>query len=84
MSPYSQIVSGNYKVPTFIIHGTRGDLIPWEQTQRTRMALAQQCVVSGDAIVEDAVHLFDLYRDPGGRYWDAVVQGYDFLCAQIE
>jgi acetyl esterase/lipase len=83
VSPYAQIVSGNYKVPTFLIHGTKDDLVPWQQTQRTRDALEQQGVQSGIAIVDDAVHLFDLYRGRDGQYWEAVLRGYEFIFSQI-
>ncbi|KAJ5604418.1 hypothetical protein N7510_009572 [Penicillium lagena] len=83
LSPYAQIVEGNYRVPTFLIHGTRDDLIPWEQSVRTTDALASQGVGAGVAIVEDAVHLFDLYRDPEGKYWEAVLEGYDFLLKHL-
>ncbi|KAJ5825721.1 hypothetical protein N7474_002859 [Penicillium riverlandense] len=83
VSPYAQIVKGNYRVPTFLIHGMRDDLIPWEQSVRTTNALASQGVEAGVAIVEDAVHLFDLYRDPEGKYWDAVLEGYEFLLKHL-
>jgi acetyl esterase/lipase len=83
VSPYAQIVSGNYKVPTFLIHGTKDDLVPWQQTQQTKNALEQHGVRNGIAVVEDAVHLFDLYRDRDRRYWEAVLQGYEFIFSQI-
>ena len=83
VSPYAQMVEGNYRVPTFLVHGTRDDLIPWEQSVRTKEALAAQGVAAGVAVVDDAVHLFDLYRDPEGRYWKAVLEGYDFLLRHL-
>ena len=61
VSPYAQIVEGNYRVPTFLIHGTRDDLVPWEQSVRTRDALVSRGVRAVVAIVDNAVHLFDLY-----------------------
>ena len=39
VSPYAQIKRGVYRTPTFIIHGTEDDLIPWEQSVRTIDAL---------------------------------------------
>ncbi|KAL5361507.1 hypothetical protein BJX96DRAFT_185313 [Aspergillus floccosus] len=83
VSPYAQIVKGNYRVPTFLVHGTRDDLIPWKQSVRTKDALASQGVAAGVAVVEDAVHLFDLYRDPKGQYWKAVLEGYEFLLKHL-
>ncbi|KAL9081765.1 MAG: hypothetical protein Q9159_007056 [Coniocarpon cinnabarinum] len=81
VSPLAQIKGGHYRTPTFIVHGTRDDLIPWEQSQATHDALVA-CGVEADCrIVQDAVHLFDI--EPG---WQAVAaqdkavwDGYDFL-----
>jgi acetyl esterase/lipase len=80
VSPYAQVVAGSYKTPTFLIHGTRDDLIPWQHTQRIKDALVERGVPAGAAIVEDAVHLFDLYGSEG---WEAVLEGYEFLFKQI-
>lgn len=82
-SPYSQITRGNYRTPTFLVHGTEDDLIPWQQTQDTHDALVEKGVPAGVEIVEGAVHLFDLYRDPDGRYWQAVKKGYEFLLQHV-
>ncbi len=34
ISPYAQIIQDNYKTPTYVIHGTKDDLIPWQQAQK--------------------------------------------------
>lgn len=83
ISPYAQIVAGTYKTPTFMIHGTSDDLVPWEHTQRVKDALDDKGVPAGVAIVEDAIHLFDLFPSQDGKHWEAVLKGYDFLCKQI-
>jgi acetyl esterase/lipase len=79
ITPYAQIKRGNYKTPTYLIHGTKDDLIPWQQMQRTYDALVAEGVPAGLEIVEDAVHLFDLYRDRDGRHWQTVLKGYEFI-----
>lgn len=79
ISPYAQIVRGNYNTPTYLIHGTEDDLIPWQQMQGTYDALVAKGVPAGLDIVEDAIHLFDLYRDRDGRHWQTVLKGYEFL-----
>ncbi|RMJ27778.1 Thiolase, domain-containing protein [Aspergillus sp. HF37] len=33
--PLAQIRSGNYKTPTFLLHGGEDELIPWQQARRT-------------------------------------------------
>nr|UWV21351.1 polyketide synthase 19 [Chaetomium globosum] len=80
VSPYAQVVAGSYRTPTFLIHGTRDDLIPWQHTERIKDALVERGVPAGAAIVQDAVHLFDLYGSEG---WEAVLEGYEFLFKQI-
>jgi acetyl esterase/lipase len=78
-SPYAQIRKGNYHTPTFIIHGTEDDLIPWKQSVRTIEALKAQGVRADIAAPEGKIHLFDMYRDPDGSSWEVVRKGYEFL-----
>lgn len=82
-SPYSQIVRGNYKSPTYIVFGTKDDLIPWQQAQLTADALKDAGIESGITLVPNQPHLFDLYRDPDGKRWEAVLDGYRFLLNRI-
>lgn len=82
INPYSQIVRGNYCTPTFLIHGTKDDLIPWEQPKQVYEALRDKGVDAGLRIVEGAEHLFDLYRTKGME-WDVVLEGYEFLFERL-
>ncbi|KAM0134954.1 hypothetical protein ACHAO1_005387 [Botrytis cinerea] len=80
ISPYSHIVSSHYKTPTFLIHGTEDDLIPWQQSQKTYEALKERGVEAGIEILEGSGHLFDLTRDRGGDEGvRAVEKGVEFL-----
>ena len=79
ISPLAQILRGSYRTPTFLVHGTNDDLIPWQQSQRTYAALTGKGIRAGINVLEGAVHLFDLHRDPDGKGWRAVQEGYDFL-----
>ncbi|KAI0531600.1 hypothetical protein GGR58DRAFT_508326 [Xylaria digitata] len=85
ISPLAHIRAGRYAVPTFLIHGTRDDHVPWQQSQRTHEALVAQGVPTGLVILEDALHLFDLY--PGSKRNSdsvrAVTQGYEFLSSHV-
>ncbi|EPS34779.1 hypothetical protein PDE_09743 [Penicillium oxalicum 114-2] len=78
-SPYAQILQGNYKSPTHIVFGTKDDLIPWEQAQRTFDAMQQAGIESGLTIAPGQPHLFDLYRDPDGSRWGYIMEGYKYL-----
>ena len=62
--PLAQIVRGNYQTPTFMIHGTNDDLIPWEQSQGTFDALLNEGVEAGLVLVEGAPRIFDLSSNP--------------------
>jgi acetyl esterase/lipase/2-polyprenyl-3-methyl-5-hydroxy-6-metoxy-1,4-benzoquinol methylase/acyl carrier protein len=87
--PFSQIVAGRYRTPTFLIHGSLDDLIPVEQAQRTQDALRAAGVESTLRVVEGGLHLFDLGFDletnetTGSTVdeegWRAVREGYAFL-----
>ncbi|KAL4789762.1 hypothetical protein BDV19DRAFT_394754 [Aspergillus venezuelensis] len=79
VSPYAQIKGGVYHTPTFIIHGTEDDLVPWKQSIRTINALKAKGVRAEVIVPRGKKHLFDLYRDADGSGWEVVKQGYDFL-----
>ncbi|KAL8785498.1 MAG: hypothetical protein Q9213_003324 [Squamulea squamosa] len=81
VSPLAQIRRGTYQTPTFIVHGTRDDLIPWEQTQRTFDELIEHDVEAEVRIVEGGIHLFDTAKDyrRNEKAAKAVDDGYRFL-----
>lgn len=83
VSPRAQITAGNYQTPTFLVHGTADDLIPWEQSQGTYETLLEKGVVSGLALVPDAPHICDLSTDVESDGWKAVVKGYEFLARYV-
>ena len=85
ISPFAQILLGSYKTPTFLIHGTSDDLIPWQQSQKTYKALLQNGVEAKLSIIPDAVHLFDIYHSlkEDDAASQAVMNGYRFLCAHV-
>lgn len=81
ISPLAQIRRGKYKTPTFIIHGTLDDLIPWQQAERTYEALVENGIDAELRIVKDGVHLFDLFPKYAAKedQREAVADGYKFL-----
>ena len=78
ISPLAQVERNTYRTPTYLIHGTRDDLIPWQQSREFMEALKAKGVKAGLGIVEGKGHLFDMYRDPDGRGWESVRRGYEF------
>ncbi|KAI1128807.1 hypothetical protein F5Y10DRAFT_291694 [Nemania abortiva] len=85
VSPLAQIRKGKYSVPTFIVHGTKDDLIPWQQAVRTYDALKEQGVPAEIRILDGAVHLFDLYklRESDEAAKQAVEDGYAMLAHYV-
>ena len=83
VSPLAQIVRGNYRTPTFFVHGTKDDLIPWQQSKGTYDALIDQGVTAGLALVEGAPHICDLSSDPESEGWKAALKAYEFLDSYV-
>ncbi|KAL8705671.1 MAG: hypothetical protein Q9225_008015 [Loekoesia sp. 1 TL-2023] len=85
ISPYAQIEKGNYRTPTFIMHGTDDDLVPCEQSRETIKKLRQNGVECGIAAPEGAKHLFDTFESEGpeGTGRRAIEEGYAFLFRQL-
>lgn len=84
ISPHAQIVRGNYHTPTFLIHGTADELIPWEHSQRVVNALKSRGIPAGIHVLEDAAHLFDSFPPSSGFGKEAVQAGYDFIFSHIK
>jgi acyl transferase domain-containing protein/acetyl esterase/lipase/acyl carrier protein/ubiquinone/menaquinone biosynthesis C-methylase UbiE len=82
VSPRAHISRGSYaSVPTFLIHGTADDLIPWHQSRGTYDALVARGVPAGLALIEGAPHICDLSSDPESEGWKAALRGYEFLAS---
>jgi acetyl esterase/lipase len=84
ISPLAQVRRGNYRTPTYLIHGTGDDLIPWQQSQRTVDALVDVGVEAQVDVVEGAPHLFDVFHAKRDRRYEGVVRaGVEFLRRHI-
>ena len=81
ISPLSQIQRGNYLTPTYLVHGTADDLIPWQHSQRTVEELRKRGVASGIEVLEGVEHLFDTFSDKG---WEEIQRAYHWLAAQAK
>ncbi|TGJ87742.1 hypothetical protein E0Z10_g1069 [Xylaria hypoxylon] len=83
VSPLAQIRRGNYRTPTFLIHGTADDLIPWEQSRGTYEAMVERNITAQLALIEGAPHICDLSSDPDSEGWKAAIRGYEFLSSYV-
>ncbi|KAH8691174.1 hypothetical protein BGW36DRAFT_438695 [Talaromyces proteolyticus] len=85
ISPLAHIQQGTYKTPTFLIHGTLDDLIPWQQAQRTYTALVGIGVEAELRLLGNTLHLYDIYRgfEKNKDAVQAILDGYKFLRAHV-
>lgn len=85
ISPLWQIKQGNYRTPTYIVHGNSDDWLPLSMNERTIQELKDRGVPAGLAVAEKCSHAFDLFPvgDPLGVGWKAVEKGYEFLYSQL-
>ena len=83
ISPHAQIVKGNYRTPTFLVHGTADELIPWQHSRQVVDALEARGVKSGLYLLEGAEHLFDTFPPSLGYGSEAIQAGYDFFCQNV-
>ena len=80
-SPLAQIRNGHYQSPTFLIHGTQDDLIPYEQSIRTYRELVAKGITAEIRVLENELHLFDIYPEYSRnlKALKTVEDGYNFL-----
>ncbi|KAL2844378.1 hypothetical protein BJY01DRAFT_248203 [Aspergillus pseudoustus] len=78
-SPLAHIASGEIRSPTYLVHGTEDDLIPWQQSQRTYEALVAAGVDAGISVLEGQPHLFDLFSDGDGKKWERILEAFEFV-----
>lgn len=82
-SPLAKILEGKYSTPTFLLHGTADDLIPWQQSARTADAMKDQGIDARLVLVPDGPHVCDGSRDPNSAGWQAVLEAYMWLHTQL-
>lgn len=80
ISPMAQVRCGNYKTPTFVIHGEKDETIPETMAVKFGKALKEAGVESEVLIVPGAKHMYDISMKPGKKGWeDNILPGYEFL-----
>ena len=86
ISPAAQLKAGRYHTPTYIIHGDKDEIVPWEPSKRFIEQLqTDKGVESGFLLVKDAIHIFDLKMHPGSKKWEGEVKpGYRFLIEMLK
>ncbi|KAF1923399.1 uncharacterized protein M421DRAFT_75508 [Didymella exigua CBS 183.55] len=84
ISPLAQLRRGNYTVPTFVIHGTRDEIVPYHTAVTFVDALHAAGVEGHLLTVQGARHIHDVTLKMGTRQWDeSVAPGYEFLLRHL-
>lgn len=80
ISALAQVRRGNYKTPTFVIHGEKDEMIPYTMATDFAEAMEEKGTDCGIIVVPDAKHMYDLFLKPGKKGWESsVLPGYEFL-----
>lgn len=80
ISALAQVRRGNYKTPTFVIHGDRDEMIPYTMATDFAEAMRERGVDCGVIVVPEAKHMYDIFLKPGKKGWESgVLPGYEFL-----
>jgi acetyl esterase/lipase len=81
ISPLAHVQDGTYRTPTYLIHGTADDLVPWQQSKRMMDALQEKGVPVHLQLLESEPHLFDMFRRSrrNGPAAAAIIGGINFL-----
>lgn len=85
ISPLAQVQRGNYTVPTFLIHGTNDEIVPYH-TAVTFVDALRAVGVEGQLLtVQGARHIHDVTLKIGSKGWDeTVAPGYEFLFRKLQ
>ena len=76
--------NGTYAVPTFLIHGTEDEIVPYQTAVMFVDAMRAKGIRTGLATVKGARHIHDLKLNEGDEGWyEGVGVGYDFLLAEL-
>lgn len=86
VSSLRQIRNGTYKVPTFLVHGDRDDWIPASMSITAKEELIKRGAPVELIVPDQCGHAFDMFpaEDPLGVGWQAVMQGYDWICGIVK
>ena len=84
ISPLSHVREGSYKTPTFLVHGTEDQIVPFHTAQTFLAALKEADVKCGLSIVEGARHIHDFTLREGDKGWSQGAGiGYEFLFKEL-
>lgn len=80
LCPTDHLLKDAYTIPTYIVHGEKDEVAPFEPAERFYQELCRRGVKAGFMALPRARHLFDLRLRPGTHAWDEqIAPAYQFL-----
>ncbi|TGJ81029.1 hypothetical protein E0Z10_g7743 [Xylaria hypoxylon] len=84
ISPVAQVRKGTYTIPTYMIHGTEDEIVPFHTAVNFVQALREYGIEGGLLAVPGARHIHDVGIKAGTDRWEAeVAPGYEFLFKKL-
>ncbi len=84
ISPMAQVRAGTYTIPTYMVHGTEDEIVPFHTAVQFVQALRDHGVEGGLLAVPGARHIHDVDVRVGTDRWEAEVgPGYEFLFRKL-
>nr|WNZ75135.1 MollE [Ovatospora sp.] len=84
ISPLSHVRDGSYTIPTYLVHGTQDEIVPYQTAVKFVAECREKGVECGFLTVPGARHIHDLEARTGMVGWEeGVAGGYEFLVGKL-
>lgn len=84
ISPLSQLLNGTYTTPTFLIHGTEDEIVPYHTAVAFNEAMRGKGLKGGLGTLRGVRHIHDVGLGKGDKGWEEGVEvGYRFLFEEL-
>ncbi|KFA74445.1 hypothetical protein S40288_08906 [Stachybotrys chartarum IBT 40288] len=84
INPMAKVRDGSYTTPTFVVHGTRDEIVPYAMAADFVQTCRGRGVECGFLTIPGARHIHDLNLEPGTVAWEAeVAPAYEFLLSKL-
>lgn len=85
ISPLFYVRTGRYTTPTFVIHGTKDEIVPFRTVEVFVDALKAKGVKGDFSEAKGKRHIYDMDLRPakGQEWWEGVGVGYDFVFREL-
>lgn len=84
ISPLSHLRRGTYTTPTFLIHGTKDEIVPYHTAVAFCEVMREMGVRGGLGEVKGVRHIHDLGLGEGAEgWWEGIGVGYEFLFREL-